>query len=956
MATKTKAPAFGGLDRSKTLAENTVNAGPVVLDSNVTLKNPDGTGFQGGSLSVKLANAGVDDHLSIAAVGGITLQTDAGTGTTSVFYNGARIGTETVSSSTITVSFDQPASDDAATALARAIAYSNPSNTPSAATHAVTFTAVDAEHSSISATMQLKVKAENDASVISNLGPVSSHSPYSAAAGFIIDGDAQVANADGTGFKGGKLTVHVDGATATDQLYLASGSFSVSGTKLMLDGKQVGTVSANGASGHDLAFTFKSNVAVSDAQMSALMDQVSYRSTAASLPTTTRDVTFTVTDAEKSAVSAHVSLVYENQAPTILSGSPAGGITLISVSASGAGGQGSSFGPTVSADGTEVAFTSYASNFAGETNTFYKEFYVKNLATGSVTLVSTNADGISGGSNTAHLFQTSDSTFSQDGHKVAFVSSASNLVPGDTNAAEDVFVKDIHTGAITRISTNSSGGQIDSWSGRPAFSPDGTKVVFESGRQDLPGDTDSSGLYVKDLVTGTTTQISINAPYVTYHTRGFNPTFSPDGTKIAFAADGNAGGPNLLGGSTCIYIKDLTTGDVTYVSAVSAHEVRPVFSPDGTKIAFVSNESSVVPGGEMWGTHLYVKDLQTGEITRVSAPGGVLPNDGVVGDQFAFSADGTKIVFSSSESTMPGNTNGASNIFVADLETGAITKVAANTTGISTGLAFTPDGAHVIFASDATDLVANDTNGATDLFMASIPATSVTSATLTEDAARKTLNAAGTFYFADQDAKDTHAVSVAAPEGALGTLSAKVVSDMNGTGAVVWSYVVDETKVEPLAAGQTKVETFALTLDDHHGGTVTQNVSVTLTGTGGSAPMVASFALAPETTTMAAASDASASGPDLWAAAMASLSGVGESLPGLFDVLEKRAATLEAAHVHGTAHDTAIAEVLQTLWSDISSHGAGPATAHDVAAGIEAVANHLREALRAGHDGGHLLV
>ena len=89
---------------------------------------------------------------------------------------------------------------------------------------------------------------------------------------------------------------------------------------------------------------------------------------------------------------------------------------------------------------------------------------------------------------------------------------------------------------------------------------------------------------------------------------------------------------------------------------------------------------------------------------------------------------------------------------------------------------------------------------------------------------------------------------------------------------------------------------------------------------------------------------------------MAGLSGVGQSLPGLFDVLETRAAALEAAHAHGIGHDTPIAEVLQSLWSDISSHASCPATAHDVVAGIEAIASHLREALHAGHDGGHLLV
>ena len=490
MATKTKAPAFGGLDRSKTLAENTVNAGPVVLDSNVTLKNPDGTGFQGGSLTVKLANAGVDDHLSIVQVGGITLTTDAGTGTTSVFYNGARIGTETASGSTITVSFDQPVGDDAATALARAIAYSTPSNTPSAAAHAVTFTAVDAEHSSTSATMQLKVKAENDAPVFSNLGPVSSHTPASATGGVVIDGDVHVVNPDGTGFKGGKLTVHMDGATTTDQLYLASGSFSVSGTKLLMDGKQVGTVSADGASGHDLAFAFKSNVAVSDAQMSALMDQVSYRSTAPSAPATPHDATFTVTDAEKSAAAAHVSLVFENQAPTILSSSPVGGITRVSVTASGQQGQGASLDPIISPDGTKLAFGSSAANLYNGVDTGRYQILVKDLSTGSITLASASASGSPANMDTPVIYSSADMSFSSDGHKLLFTSLASNLAPNDTNNYDDVFLKDIETGAIIRVSTDSSGSQI-SGGDYPSFSPDNTKVVFKTA-PNLPGDTNGS--------------------------------------------------------------------------------------------------------------------------------------------------------------------------------------------------------------------------------------------------------------------------------------------------------------------------------------------------------------------------------------------------------------------------------------------------------------------------------
>ncbi|MFG1246661.1 hypothetical protein [Xanthobacter flavus] len=170
-----------------------------------------------------------------------------------------------------------------------------------------------------SATMLLKLKPENDLPVFSGLDTQSVHSASQAAAGVVIDADVHVANPDLTGFKGGKLAVHLAGATATDQLYLSDGHFSITGKKLYLDGKQVGTVSADGHNGHDLAFTFSS--AISDAQASQLAEQVSYRSTAASAPSGERDVTFTVTDTEKSSTSAHTTLAFEADAPTLLSAS-----------------------------------------------------------------------------------------------------------------------------------------------------------------------------------------------------------------------------------------------------------------------------------------------------------------------------------------------------------------------------------------------------------------------------------------------------------------------------------------------------------------------------------------------------------------------------------------------------------------------------------------------------------
>jgi hypothetical protein len=295
-----------------------VNAGPVVLDSNVTfVTTSPSESFRNGAFSVAIANSTQDDHLQIESVGGISLQ---GPENNLIYYYGYYVGEIWSSGSgRLIVALAPDVHSQDLTVLAQSVSYSYSGDAPTAAARTVTFNVTDATGTASTATMQLKLKPENDLPVFSGLDAQSVHFASQAAAGVVIDADVHVANPDLAGFKGGKLAVHLAGATATDQLYLSDGHFSITGKKLYLDGKPVGSVSADGHNGHDLAFTFSS--AISDAQASQLAEQVSYRSTAASAPSGARDVTFTVTDAEKSSTSAHTTLVFEADAPTLLSAS-----------------------------------------------------------------------------------------------------------------------------------------------------------------------------------------------------------------------------------------------------------------------------------------------------------------------------------------------------------------------------------------------------------------------------------------------------------------------------------------------------------------------------------------------------------------------------------------------------------------------------------------------------------
>ncbi|MCP3403703.1 VCBS domain-containing protein [Bradyrhizobium sp. CCGB20] len=528
-----------------------------------------------------------------------------------------------------------------------------------------------------------------------------------------------------------------------------------------------------------------------------------------------------------------------NSAPVFTADSGSdGSITRVSTGATGSQADGQSHQPLLSPDGTKVVFESYADNLVpGDTNGA-PDIFVKDLTTGAITLVSTNASGVQGD---GWSYQP---VFSSDGTKLAFVSGADNLVPGDTNQAWDVFVKDLTSGAITLVSTSASGAQADGFqSTNPIFSPDGTKVAFYSDADNLvPGDTDHlRDIFVKDLITGAITLVGPSPYNGGAGTNGgdqngytYAPSFSPDGTKIVF---GVATGFGV--GVNAIYIKDLVTGTTTPVSASASGvpgnrgSYDPVFSPDGTKVAFYTFADNLVPGSSNIDVgNIVIKDLTTGVVTLVSANAGGDPQNNGEAQKPVFSPDGTKIAFySAANNLVPGVSGYSYEIYVKDLITGAVTVVSTNASGAPANgysllPAFSADGTKLVFESSASNLVPGDTNGTSDIFVKDIAAPSVTQAKLTDNGAAH-VSTSGAVFFSDADKADTHTVSVAPQNGNLGTLTA-TVNDADGK--VTWSYDVSHANIAPLAAGQTHTETFTLTLNDGHGGSATQTITVTLTG------------------------------------------------------------------------------------------------------------------------------
>ncbi len=403
----------------------------------------------------------------------------------------------------------------------------------------------------------------------------------------------------------------------------------------------------------------------------------------------------------------------------------AGNIARVSVDSNGAQSNGYSNSPTVSADGRYVVFDSNASNLvAGDTNN-ESDIFIHDRDTGTTTLISRDNSGVQGNRGSRNP------KISGDGRVVAYYSQATNLVPGDSNGEADVFAFDRQTGITTRVSVTSTGEQANQQSFMPAISADGQFVAYQSYASNLvAGDTNNEGdIFVYARNTGITSRVSISSTGTQGNDNSWRPYLSHDGRFVAF----DSGATNLVssdanGGDVDVFLHDRETGITTLISKNSSgvqgndYSNGPTLSADARFVAFFSLATNLNTGNTKAEYDIFVHDRTTGATTQTSVDNaGALANGR--SDYAVLSADGRFVVFQSEATNLvAGDTNNKRDIFRHDLQTGITTRISVNSTGRqanndSTGPALNADGQYIVYSSLASNLVVGDTNGFADIFL-----------------------------------------------------------------------------------------------------------------------------------------------------------------------------------------------------------------------------------------------
>jgi len=327
--------------------------------------------------------------------------------------------------------------------------------------------------------------------------------------------------------------------------------------------------------------------------------------------------------------------------------------------------------PSVSDDGNFVAFLGYGDVLGNGDTAYTPRVYVMDTQTHAIEQLSV------GIGNTLPNDGSFNPVISGNSRFVVYDSRASNLVAGDTNGVADVFFTDRIRHTTERISRSTSGQQLNGASGLPFVSSDGRYVVyhtFASNASTIPGYAISAVL-LYDRYRGVTELSSQNAHGAPANLGASNASVSDDGRYVAFSSQASNFVPGNEGTWGQVYVRDRVLHTILPVSLSATGALGnfdsygPVISGDGTTVAFQSLANNLVPNDStpIGNTDVFVHNLQTGATDRVDV-----------------ATDGTQ-----------GIGQGLSSL----------------------GVSMSGDAKWVAFISNATNLVPDDLNGTTDVFV-----------------------------------------------------------------------------------------------------------------------------------------------------------------------------------------------------------------------------------------------
>ena len=409
-------------------------------------------------------------------------------------------------------------------------------------------------------------------------------------------------------------------------------------------------------------------------------------------------------------------------------------LTLISVNAAGnGGGNGSSYSSQMSTNGRFVAFESDASDLRrGDTNGV-TDVFVRDLQAGTNLLVSVAADGSWGnGAST-------DPVITPDGRYVAFVSAASNLVPGDTNGIPDAFVRDLASNITYLVSSGATGTNVAL--SAPVITPDGRYVAFSSSAPGLVAGVSPSingEVYVRDLVAGLTLWASTNAANLASNllkqvsAASYHPVISDDGRFIGYKT-GPAYGTFGTAGPVLVFQYDSVAGTTALVATNGYSPwyqnddlTGPEMSPDGRYLVFsATNHSAGCVQMELWDS-----TLGTNSVVSVADDGSLPTNS--ISDTPSVSDDGRYVAFLSNGTNL--TTTPVSygyHVYRRDMQAGVTALVDVDTNGVGSSIlantipTLSADGQLVAFEAWDGSLVSGDNNQAFDVFLSDLGANTI---------------------------------------------------------------------------------------------------------------------------------------------------------------------------------------------------------------------------------------